>query len=75
MVLRYRVRYNTFNPQRHLILVFVLPRDWQLVDPQTVRLLRVKIRLAEEVTNFSADAYSVEFACDRSKILHRVLPL
>ncbi len=68
-------RYNNFNPFSHPIVILVLPRDWQLADPQTVRLLCVKIRRAKEVSNFSVGANPAKFTRDRSQILRRGLPL
>ena len=75
MVLKDRIRHNTVHLEHHLITVCVLPCDWQRADPKTSFLLRVKIRSAEEVTDFSTGAYSAELACNRSKILHRILSL
>ena len=68
-------RYNNFNSFSHPIVILVLPRYWQLADPQTVRLLCVKIRRAKEVANFSVGSNPAEFARDRSQILRRGLPL
>ena len=75
MVLDDWARYNNFNSFSHPIVILVLPRDWQLADPQTVRLLCVKIRRAKEVANFSVGSNPAEFARDRSQILRRGLPL